>query len=167
MTSTIAVVVLHMTMSYRIILPSESVYLEKKNPDEPFSKSRNINVTHCWESQPIKFDSLQGQILLFTLFQDRRTRNNFVLPYQVNIWMYIIRLSGFCEHAQMDLLLVLSVNNLEYSSWCSKVNPLILTATKNSQTILMKSCREKHSMRNIWWRNINQKLTNNSSSNIL
>ena len=43
----------------------------------------------------------------------------------------------------------------------------MLTAAKSSLTFLMKSCRQKHSEENNWWRNVNQDITKNSPSNIL
>ena len=46
-------------------------------------------------------------------------------------------------------------------------NPLMLTAAKTSLTILKKSFRFKHNWQNIWRRNVDQNITNNSPSNIL
>ena len=54
-----------------------------------------------------------------------------------------------------------------FESHQSMFNPLILRAAKSSMTILMKSCRQKHTYENIWWRNVQQDITNNSPTNIL
>ena len=45
-------------------------------------------------------------------------------------------------------------------------NPLIPTAKKKT-VILKKSCKQKHSLEDIWRKNIIQNIANNSPSNIL
>ena len=55
----------------------------------------------------------------------------------------------------------------KYNHGSTSVKPLMLTATKTSQTFLMKSCRQKQMQENIWWRNFIQDIINNSPSNIL
>ena len=47
------------------------------------------------------------------------------------------------------------------------LNPLIPTVAKSSLTILMQSCKQKTSWRNISKRNVIQNITNNSPSNVL
>ena len=51
--------------------------------------------------------------------------------------------------------------------WLPSFNPLTLIAVKSSLTILSKSFKRKQNLENIWWRNVNQNITNNSPSNIL
>ena len=76
-----------------------------------------------------------------------------------------------CFH-QKYLHLCPTLGNSESAHWTSfylqsAINPLMLTAAKSSLTILMIICRQKQSQENIWSRNVNQNITNNSPSNIL
>ena len=89
--------------------------------------------------------------------------------------IYIVNWNELCCH--WNVMYDLLVNN----SWLIPIafweilllvfetylNPLMLTAAKNSLTILMQSCRQKQMWKTIWRRNVVQNFTNYSPSNIL
>ena len=66
----------------------------------------------------------------------------------------------------INLIVTHQVQLFYGNTWRGDINPLMLTAAKSSPTMLMIFCRQKQCQENIWWRNDNQSVTYNSSSNI-
>ena len=107
-------------------------------------------------------------IIPMTLFND-------IVPYfDEFIHVYGWNMSILWSHLKIWMPKIFTTANFRHpvsKSWLGhylgsshlfleKLTPLMLLAAKSSLTILMRSCREMHSWKDIWWRNVNQNLSN-------